>query len=88
MATAFRIARFREPTSGGGVLYARQRPQRKSAYSERPDDYMHNMDRLKQKYETAAQVCSCSRMSSTRRRENRFLAFGTTHWAIIECRIN
>ena len=38
------------------VLHARLRPQRTGQYSERPDDYSNNVDRLARKFETARSV--------------------------------
>ena len=57
----------------------------KAIYSEKPDDYKNNMDRLNKKYETSRDARARSRRSNTRRTPKiGFLAFGTTHWAIIE----
>ena len=36
-----------------GLLHPRLRPQRRGQYSERPDDYKTNVDRLARKFETA-----------------------------------
>ena len=40
-------------SSRGGLLRARQRPQRRAQYSERADDFENNMERLNRKFETA-----------------------------------
>jgi 2-oxoglutarate ferredoxin oxidoreductase subunit alpha len=55
----------------------------RAAYSERPDDYKRNMDRLAKKYETAR---SCVPAPEVQYAAGRIgvLAFGTTHWAMIE----
>ena len=59
----------------------------KAQYSERPDDYVDNMDRLARKFETARDARARSR--SSRRSpsaEIGIIAYGTTHWAIDESR--
>jgi len=56
----------------------------KAVYSERPDDYKHNMDRLNKKYETARQHVPQPEIKNIKDAKVGFLAFGTTHWAIIE----
>src|SRR2546422_985752 len=56
----------------------------KAVYSERPDDYKHNMDRLNRKYETARQHVPQPEIKNSKDAKVGFLAFGTTHWAIIE----
>jgi len=56
----------------------------KALYSERPDDYQRNMDRLAKKYETARQHAPQPVVEYTHGARIGFLAFGTTHWAIIE----
>jgi 2-oxoglutarate ferredoxin oxidoreductase subunit alpha len=53
-------------------------------YSERPDDYQRNMDRLLKKFETACRYVPQPEVDYTDGARIGFLAFGTTHWAIIE----
>src|SRR5262249_25565215 len=55
-----------------------------AAYSERPDDYKRNMDRLNKKYETARLHVPQPDIHYADGAKIGFLAFGTTHWAIIE----
>src|SRR5262249_27646214 len=55
-----------------------------AVYSERPDDYKHNMDRLNKKYDTARQYVPQPAIQYAKGAKVGFLAFGTTHWAIIE----
>ena len=55
-----------------------------AAYSERPDDYKHNLDRLNKKYDTAHKYVPQPEIKYARAPKVGFLAFGTTHWAIIE----
>jgi 2-oxoglutarate ferredoxin oxidoreductase subunit alpha len=56
----------------------------KALYSERPDDYKNNMDRLARKYETARSAVPQPEIEYKKGANIGFLAFGTTHWAIIE----
>jgi 2-oxoglutarate ferredoxin oxidoreductase subunit alpha len=56
----------------------------KAAYSERPDDYKRNMDRLNKKYETARRHVPQPEVQYAAGAKVGYLAFGTTHWAIIE----
>lgn len=56
----------------------------RAAYSERPDDYKRNLDRLNKKYETARQHVPQPQINYADGAKIGFLAFGTTHWAIIE----
>jgi 2-oxoglutarate ferredoxin oxidoreductase subunit alpha len=56
----------------------------KALYSERPDDYKQNMDRLVKKYETAKEHVPQPEIDAAPDAKIGFLAFGTTHWAIIE----
>src|SRR5207247_8081531 len=55
-----------------------------AAYSERPDDYKRNMDRLAKKYETARQHVPQPEIQYADRAKIGFIGFGTSHWAIIE----
>ena len=56
----------------------------RAIYSERPDDYKNNMDRLNKKYDTARQHVPQPVIENAKGAKIGFLAFGTTHWAIIE----
>jgi 2-oxoglutarate ferredoxin oxidoreductase subunit alpha len=56
----------------------------RALYSERPDDYKNNMDRLAKKYETARGAVPQPEVEYKNGAKIGFLAFGTTHWAIIE----
>jgi 2-oxoglutarate ferredoxin oxidoreductase subunit alpha len=58
----------------------------KAQYTERPDDYENNMLRLSRKFETArTRVPKPVEMGSGRERVG-VIAYGTSHWAIIESR--
>ena len=53
-------------------------------YSERPEDYVANMDRLARKFETARARLPKPEIREAREAEIGILAYGTTHWAIVE----
>ena len=58
----------------------------KAQYTERPDDYENNMLRLARKFDTArARVPKPVETGSGRERVG-IIAYGTSHWAIIESR--
>lgn len=54
-------------------------------YSERPDDYEHNMARILKKFETAKQFVPKPEIHEGGNKVG-ILAYGTTHWAIVESR--
>ena len=59
----------------------------KGQYSERPDDYVENMDRLARKFETARDVRAASRsIDEAPGAKIGFIGYGTSHWAITESR--
>ena len=58
----------------------------KAAYSERPEDYKNNMDRLKRKYETARQRILPPVVDEEPGTEVGIIAFGSSHWAVMESR--
>jgi 2-oxoglutarate ferredoxin oxidoreductase subunit alpha len=55
-------------------------------YSERPDDYVENMDRLARKFETARLAVPRPEIETVDGARLGFIGYGTTHWAIEECR--
>ena len=55
-------------------------------YSERPDDYQENIDRLARKFETARNWMPEPVVEINRKASIGIIAFGTTHWAIVESR--
>ncbi len=57
----------------------------KSQYSERPDDYENNMERLNRKFETARSFVPRPEVVSNGS-EIGILGYGTSHWALIESR--
>jgi 2-oxoglutarate ferredoxin oxidoreductase subunit alpha len=58
----------------------------KGQYSERPDDYVDNMDRLARKFETARQFVPKPAVEMVAGAKIGLLGFGTSHWAIGESR--
>ncbi len=57
----------------------------KARYSERPDDYVRNMDRLARKYDTARALVPKPAVEDHGRKVG-LLAYGSTHWAMGEAR--
>ena len=57
----------------------------KAQYSERPDDYQSNLDRLAKKLETARTHVPRPEVTGSGSKIG-ILAYGTTHWAIVESR--
>jgi 2-oxoglutarate ferredoxin oxidoreductase subunit alpha len=58
----------------------------KAQYSERPDDYVRNIDRLARKFETARQYVPKPIVQDVDDAEIGIIGFGTSHWAIEESR--
>jgi 2-oxoglutarate ferredoxin oxidoreductase subunit alpha len=58
----------------------------KAQYSERPDDYVKNIDRLARKFETARQYVPKPIVQDADDAEIGIIGFGTSHWAIEESR--
>jgi 2-oxoglutarate ferredoxin oxidoreductase subunit alpha len=58
----------------------------KGQYSERPDDYVENMDRLARKFETARQFVPKPAVDTVAGAKIGFIGYGTSHWAIGESR--
>ena len=55
-------------------------------YSERPDDYKANVDRLRRKFQTARDWVPEPVVDINRKASIGIIAYGTTHWAIVESR--
>lgn len=55
-------------------------------YSERPDDYENNMERLRRKFENVRSVAPAPVIETMPNAEIGIIAFGTTHWALTESR--
>ncbi|MQA31434.1 MAG: 2-oxoacid:acceptor oxidoreductase subunit alpha [Luteitalea sp.] len=58
----------------------------KGQYSERPDDYVENMDRLARKFNTARTHVPAPEIETVADAKIGFIGYGTTHWAITESR--
>src|SRR5436190_16431450 len=58
----------------------------KGQYSERPDDYVENMDRLARKFETARKWVPKPVVEANAKAKIGFIAYGTSHYAIVESR--
>jgi 2-oxoglutarate ferredoxin oxidoreductase subunit alpha len=58
----------------------------KGQYSERPDDYVENMDRLSRKFETSRTLVPRPVVETVADAKIGFIGFGTTHWALGESR--
>ena len=56
----------------------------KAQYSERPADYVNNMDRLSRKFETASRLLPGPVLQESPKKEIGIIAYGTSHWAMIE----
>jgi 2-oxoglutarate ferredoxin oxidoreductase subunit alpha len=58
----------------------------KGQYSERPDDYVENMDRLSRKFETARTAVPAPVVDEVPGAKLGLIGYGTSHWAIGESR--
>ncbi|MBI4472180.1 MAG: 2-oxoacid:acceptor oxidoreductase subunit alpha, partial [Acidobacteria bacterium] len=58
----------------------------KAGYSEKPEDYKHNMERLKRKYETARKRVPPPVIEDEPGAEIGIIAYGSSHWAVVESR--
>lgn len=58
----------------------------KGQYSERPGDYVENVDRLARKFETARALVPGPEVDQVLGAPIGFIAFGTSHWAVVESR--
>jgi 2-oxoglutarate ferredoxin oxidoreductase subunit alpha len=58
----------------------------RSGYSERPEDWKKNLDRLARKLETARQVLPAPVIKKQRGARIGLIAYGGTHWAMVEAR--
>ena len=56
----------------------------KAIYSERPNDYVNNMERLARKFETARAKVPKPVIQENGGGEVGIIAYGTSHWAVVE----
>ena len=55
-------------------------------YSERPDDYQQNVDRIAKKFESARDWLPAPVVEITKNASIGIIAYGTSHWAVVESR--
>jgi len=58
----------------------------RAQYSERPEAYTQNMDRLARKYETARRRVPAPVVDFNPKAKVGLVAFGSSHWAVVEAR--
>jgi 2-oxoglutarate ferredoxin oxidoreductase subunit alpha len=58
----------------------------KGQYSERPDDYVENVDRLSRKFESARAAVPAPVVETVAGAKIGLIGYGTSHWAITESR--
>ncbi len=58
----------------------------KGQYSERPDDYVKNMERLDRKFQTARKHVPKPEIVDVAGADVAVIGYGTSHWAIVESR--
>jgi 2-oxoglutarate ferredoxin oxidoreductase subunit alpha len=56
----------------------------RAQYSERPDDFERNMERINKKFETARSFVPRPEVMGNGKQNIGILAYGTSHWAIVE----
>jgi 2-oxoglutarate ferredoxin oxidoreductase subunit alpha len=75
------------PGDGMPSYFARGSGHNEQAlYSERADDYMKNLDRLSRKFQTAKTMMPKPEVDFAAEGGIGLIAYGTTHWAIVESR--
>ena len=75
------------PGDGGPSFFTRGSGHNdKALYSERADDYTNNLDRLNRKFDTARTLVPKPEVDMAAKGGIGFIAYGTSHWAMIESR--
>jgi 2-oxoglutarate ferredoxin oxidoreductase subunit alpha len=75
------------PGSGGPPFFTRGSGHNEQAlYTERPDDYVNNMDRLARKFDTARTLVPAPVVDVEPDHKIGIIAFGSSHWAVEEAR--
>jgi len=75
------------PGSGAPAYFTRGSGHNdKALYSERPDDYVQNVDRLARKFETARTLVPQPIVDEVEGAQVAIIAFGTSHFAVEEAR--
>ena len=75
------------PGSGAPAYFTRgSGHNEKGQYSERPDDYVHNMERLARKFDTARDYVPKPILTGALDSDIAIVGYGSSHWAIEESR--
>jgi 2-oxoglutarate ferredoxin oxidoreductase subunit alpha len=75
------------PGDGMPVFFTRgSGHNQKAQYSERPDDYVSNVDRLNRKFQTARTFVPAPIMQTDNDARIGIIGYGSSHWAISESR--
>jgi 2-oxoglutarate ferredoxin oxidoreductase subunit alpha len=75
------------PGTGGPAYFTRgSGHNEKGQYSERPDDYVNNMDRLARKFDTARDYVPKPILTGDLDSDIAIVGYGSSHWAIEESR--
>ena len=86
-ATASATARFPAPSNALAAYFTRGTGHNdKSGYSERPEDWKKNLDRMARKHETARQALPAPVIEGDPHTKVGLIAYGGTHWAVVEAR--
>ena len=75
------------PGTGTPAFFTRGSGHNEMAlYSEKPDDYVKNVDRLARKFDTARTLVPQPIVEHNEKARVGIIAYGTTHWAVEEAR--
>jgi 2-oxoglutarate ferredoxin oxidoreductase subunit alpha len=75
------------PGTGAPAYFTRGSGHNEVAqYTERPDDYVKNLDRLARKFDTAKTLVPAPVLEADTKQPTGILAFGSSHWAVQESR--
>ena len=75
------------PGTGTPAFFTRGSGHNEMAlYSEKPDDYVKNVDRLARKFDTARTLVPQPVVEHNEKARVGIIAYGTTHWAVEEAR--
>jgi 2-oxoglutarate ferredoxin oxidoreductase subunit alpha len=75
------------PGTGAPAFFTRGSGHNEMAqYTERPDDYVRNLDRLNRKFDTAGTMVPGPVVDSSPDARVGIIAFGSSHWAVEESR--
>ena len=79
---------YRTVPGGSGPAYFTRGSghNERGQYSERPDDYVNNLDRLARKFDTARRFVPKPEIDSVEGATIGLIGYGTSHWAIEESR--